>query len=169
MKIVRRLFHDPQTALFSIFLGLFSLGQLQRIQLTQQIAFYLHDLVIIIFLMINLFKIKNKLNLKKINLFLKKIKKKYALELAWIIWLTGGILAGWLAQRFTLQSSLYLIRIIVYASFVFSLLKLQFFYSKQNYQKKKDIRGFALIPNFLLTLSMNRSAGNRRDAFAVDS
>ncbi|EKD22742.1 MAG: hypothetical protein ACD_83C00287G0001, partial [uncultured bacterium] len=122
MKIVRRLFHDPQTALFSIFLGLFSLGQLQRIQLTQQIAFYLHDLVIIIFLMINLFKIKNKLNLKKINLFLKKIKKKYALELAWIIWLTGGILAGWLAQRFTLQSSLYLIRIIVYASFVFSLL-----------------------------------------------
>lgn len=101
---------------------LLSLGQLQRIQLTNNIALYLHDLLIVVFLSKELFSVI--LQRKKIIEKLKKIKffqKKILLAListifvSWILAFTRG--------KFDSRAILYLARLISYIVFVFLLQK----------------------------------------------
>ena len=101
---------------------LLSLGQLQRIQITNNIAFYLHDSLIVAFLLKELFtaivqrkKIIEKL--KKIKIFQKKILWLFLLTvfLAWILAIFEG--------RFDFRAILYSIRLITYVCFVFLLQK----------------------------------------------
>lgn len=97
---------------------LLSLGQLQRIQVTNNIAFYLHDLLIIVFLMKEFFA--GNLQIKKIIENVKKIKnfqKKIifilltSISISWIL----AILEG----RFDFRAILYTTRLISYVLFVF--------------------------------------------------
>ncbi len=104
------------------FVFLLSLGQLQRIQLTNNLAFYLHDCLIVGFLLKELFtaimqrKIIPK-NLKKIPIFQKKIFWCFSITafLSWII--------AFLQGRFDYRAILYLSRILAYLVFVFLLQK----------------------------------------------
>ncbi|AKM81520.1 MAG: hypothetical protein UT13_C0001G0558 [Candidatus Pacebacteria bacterium GW2011_GWF2_38_9] len=101
---------------------LLSLGQLQRIQITNNIAFYLHDSLIVAFLLKELFtaivqrkKIIEKL--KKINILQKKIFWGFlaTVFLAWVLAIFEG--------RFDFRAILYSIRLITYVCFVFLLQK----------------------------------------------
>jgi len=101
---------------------LLSLGQLQRIQLTNNLAFYLHDLLIIGFLLKELFSAivqRKKIieNLKKLKIFQKKILLFFLLAVftSWILALIEG--------RFDFRAILYLVRLISYIVFVFLLQK----------------------------------------------
>jgi hypothetical protein len=101
---------------------LLSLGQLQRIQLTNSIAFYLHDLLIIGFLLKELFTAivqRKKIieYLKKIKIFQKKILLVFLIMvfLSWMITFVEG--------RFDFKAILYLARLISYVVFVFLVQK----------------------------------------------
>ncbi len=99
---------------------LLSLGQLQRIQITNNIAFYLHDLLIIGFLIKELFAVNLQIkkiieNVKKIKIFQKKIIFVFLISilLSWVIAFIEG--------RFDFRAILYLIRLIAYICFAFLL------------------------------------------------
>lgn len=101
---------------------LLSLGQLQRIQISNNVAFYLHDCFIVAFLLKELFtaitqrkKIIEKL--KKIKIFQKKILFVF-LAVTFLSWILA-ILEG----RFDFRAILYLTRLIAYVCFVFLLQK----------------------------------------------
>lgn len=101
---------------------LLSLGQLQRIQLTNNIAFYLHDLAIVGFLLKELFSAivqRKKIieNWKKTNNFQNKILLFFLLAV-----FTSWILA-FIEGRFDYRAILYLARLISYVVFVFLLQK----------------------------------------------
>ena len=119
MKIVKLLSKNTETALVTIFLMLFSLGQLQRVTVTNEVAFYLHDLIIAGFLLLDIFT-EQKISyvLKKILLSWQKIIRRYPLETAWFGWLVFGMVVGSLAGQVTFKALLYLTRIIAYLSFI---------------------------------------------------
>lgn len=101
---------------------LLSLGQLQRIQVTPNLAFYLHDFLILGFLGWAIFAgivTRKKIieSWKKIN----KINKKIAISLFFII-LLAWTLAAW-QNDFDWRSLLYLGRFLSYLCFVFLLQK----------------------------------------------
>lgn len=141
MKILKLLFADFSSSVLTIFLMVFSLGQLQRIQLANNIAFYLHDLIIIFFVsgfLIEKIWNKNKLITKnsekpgsKKNIFklifqdfvliISTLWKKYKLEILFASWILLGIIIGFVGGRITTKSLLYLIRLIGYSLFIFSL------------------------------------------------
>ncbi|MBT4124519.1 MAG: hypothetical protein HN981_03135 [Candidatus Pacebacteria bacterium] len=119
MKILKQLFADFFSSVFTIFLVVFSLGQLQRIQLAGNIAFYLHDLII--FLFVSGFLIQQiKLKKNYINNF-SNIWKKFRLEILFAGWILLGIIIGFIGGRITTKSILYLVRIIEYSLFIFAL------------------------------------------------
>lgn len=101
---------------------LLSLGQLQRIQITSNIAFYLHDLLIVGFLVKELFA--GNLQIKKIIENAKKIKdySKKIIFIFLIVFLGSWGLA-FLEGRFDYRAVLYLTRLISYVCFVFLLQK----------------------------------------------
>lgn len=101
---------------------LLSLGQLQRIQVTNNLAFYLHDLLIVGFLLKELFA--GNLQIKKIIENAKKIikKQKKIIFLFLIVVFTSWIWAL-LENRFDLRAILYLSRLISYLAFVILLQK----------------------------------------------
>jgi hypothetical protein len=101
---------------------LLSLGQLQRIQLTNNIAFYLHDCLIVGFLLKEFFTaiMQRKIilkNLKKIPIFQKKIFWCFLITvfLSWAM--------AFLQGRFDYRAILYLARALTYLIFVFLLQK----------------------------------------------
>lgn len=104
------------------FVFLLSLGQLQRIQITNNIAFYLHDLFIVGFLLKELFA--GNLQIKKIIENVKKIKisqKKIIFIFLVSIFLSWGIALT--QERFDFRAVLYLARFIAYILFIFLLQK----------------------------------------------
>jgi len=101
---------------------LLSLGQLQRIQVTNNIAFYLHDLLIIGFLLKKLFA--GNLQIKKIIENTKKIiKKQKKITLLILILIFSSWILAFLEHRFDLRAILYLGRLITYCVFVVTLQK----------------------------------------------
>lgn len=104
------------------FIFLLSLGQLQRIQVTNNIAFYLHDLLIVAFLIKEIFA--GNLQIKKIIENAKKIKKNQKKII--FIFLTTVLISWALAiieGRFDFRTILYVIRLISYVLFIFLLQK----------------------------------------------
>lgn len=101
----------------SALIFLLSLGQLQRIQLTDNLAFYLHDLLVIGFLLI--------IGYKKIINNWPKIPPK-GQKIFWLAFGLGGmILLAWLLAllkgRFDLRAILYSARLLSYGFFVYLL------------------------------------------------
>ncbi|HCR81106.1 MAG: hypothetical protein UY13_C0002G0375 [Candidatus Pacebacteria bacterium GW2011_GWB1_47_8] len=119
MKIVSKLFVHPETLLFTGFLVLFSFGQLQRIQLTKDIAIYGHDILITYFVLWQLLT-NSKLRQVIVNTFhmTKKIILTHQLEAAWVTWVIGGMIAGGLTGRVTVRGWLYLGRLLMYLAFI---------------------------------------------------
>lgn len=89
MKIVTTLFRNIETSFLTIFLMLFSIGQLQRIQLPDDQALYLHDGLIVLFLGWKAARSYIVKNPKKIKTILKKITTAFPLETMWVAWLLG--------------------------------------------------------------------------------
>ncbi len=105
--------------LWPIILFLFSLGQLQRVQLSQNIAFYLHDLFILSWTGIF---ILSTLEIPP----LKKTIKQNSLFFTFTIWsLLILILTQILGRSFNIKPYLYFGRILTYLLFAFSLTQLR--------------------------------------------
>lgn len=104
------------------FVFLLSLGQLQRVQLTNSIAFYLHDLLIIGFLLKELFTVI--LQRKKI---IEKLKKIHDFPKKIIFLFLGVVFVSWMVAffegRFDCRAILYSSRLLAYFVFVLLLQK----------------------------------------------
>ena len=92
-----------------IFVFLLSLGQLQRIELNSGIAFYFHDILILLYLVFKRKIIFKKL--KKNNIFSKKINSIF------FFWIILGWMIAALNQNLDLKSILYFSRLIIYIFF----------------------------------------------------
>lgn len=101
---------------------LLSLGQLQRIQINNQLAFYLHDCLIVAFLIWEIFA--SIISRKKIIENLKKIKKSQK-KIFYIF--IGLIATSWtlalINDQFDWRAILYLTRFVSYLIFVYLLQK----------------------------------------------
>jgi len=126
MKIVKQLTGDFFTLVFTIFCLVFPLGQLQRIQLPGNYAFYLHELVLTVFVLGFIWQQRKiSLNKEKILNFLKKFK----LEVFLLGWIILGMTIGLVADRIDLKSFLYFARLVDYSLFVFALQKIRLKYA----------------------------------------
>lgn len=113
-------FFLPQKILW-IFVGLFSLGQLQRVEISPAVAFYFHDLFILGWLSF-FFIFKKDFFQKIINDYFKKLKKNIWLKIFSTILLISLITTFWYCLNFqTLVPLLYLCRLIVYVIFATSI------------------------------------------------
>ncbi|MEN8253430.1 MAG: O-antigen ligase family protein [Patescibacteria group bacterium] len=110
-----------------LFICVLSLGNLQRIQLPNDLAFYLHDILIFVWLIY--FSFKNKLKFQ--------INKNIKLFLLWIF--LGWILA-FISGENLLKPILYFFRLIFYFIFVYSLRDL-----KNNLNSKLLIFGLLIL------------------------
>lgn len=126
MKIVRQFTSDFFTLVFTIFCLVFSLGQLQRVQLAGDAAFYIHDLLVTLFVA-GFFWQQKKIIIKKEKII--NFYKKYRLELLFFVWLIFGMVLGFFGDRINLKSLLYLARLIDYSLFVYALKKVKLNYS----------------------------------------
>ena len=121
------------------FFGLFTLGQLQRIEINSQIAFYLHDILIVFYLAFNAKTIKKIVEkVKKI----KKIDKKILLILIINVFL--AYLWSFINGSFKVTALLYLARFSAYFCFISAL--------KQNYGTRKIKHYFTLAAAVILGL-----------------
>jgi hypothetical protein len=120
MKIVKMLFANASTVFLTIFLILFSFGQLQRLQISNQLAFYGHDAVVVGFLIWR-FITSQKISqaIKKLPAILKKLFVSHRLELFWLMWLIAGMILGTATNRVDLKSFLYLGRLVIYLLFAY--------------------------------------------------
>ena len=112
-----------ETGLTILFLVLFSLGQLQRWQITPRAALYWHDLLIVCFVAWQLVNSKKIIPSKqKLIEFWKKITKAHSLELIFLGWMMLGMVIGLLSGRLAMTSLLYLSRLLAYSVFTYSLI-----------------------------------------------
>jgi hypothetical protein len=105
--------------LWPIFIFLFSLGQLQRVQVSQNIAFYLHDPLILIWVGIFIWKDFDLKNLKT------KLKNNLWLSLFGIWSFLILVLSQIFSQNFDLKPYLYFGRTLNYLLFGLSLTQLK--------------------------------------------
>jgi hypothetical protein len=101
--------------LFLLIIVLFSLGQLQRIQLTEVISIYAHEIVISIWLVLVVIK-----NTQETIKLAKKLTQNKLLLIIFI-WIMLGLFINFLISGFSLIPILYLSRVISYALFGISL------------------------------------------------
>jgi hypothetical protein len=101
--------------LFLLIIVLFSLGQLQRIQLTEVISIYAHEIVISIWLLLIVIY-----HTQEIIRIAKKITQNKLLLIS-LIWIMLGLLINFLMSGFSLIPILYLSRVVSYALFGISL------------------------------------------------
>jgi O-antigen ligase/polysaccharide polymerase Wzy-like membrane protein len=114
--------------LFLIILVLFSLGQLQRIQLNEVMTFYAHDIFIAIWLVL--------IALKHRQRMLTLIKKYFFNYLTYslIIWIILGLVINFISHNFSIIPLLYIARAITYLLFALSL-PLALTYSSKSYNR----------------------------------
>ena len=110
-KIMKKLFKY----LFLVILALFSLGQLQRIQLNEVIALYYHDIFIAIWLILVAVK-----HPQKILILIKKYFFNY-LTYSLVAWTVLGLATNFIGHGFSLIPLLYITRAIAYLLFALSL------------------------------------------------
>ncbi len=132
--------------LLPLVLFLFCLGQLQRIQVTQNIAFYLHDLVIVLW--VGTFILTKSKSMVKI--LKKKIKNNFWLSLFGVWSLLILVFSQIFSSNFDLKPYLYFGRILAYLLFGFSLTQLKE-ELRLNYKNKE----FSLTKLALVCLSVS--------------
>jgi hypothetical protein len=102
---------------FSLFLFLITLGQLQRIQVTPNIAVYLHDPLLVLWCV---WAIGSHTQLRqKLISYLKKITQRK--ETIFLMWITIGLVISLLRGGNILPAIFYFMRLALYASFGFVL------------------------------------------------
>lgn len=111
--------------LWPIILFLLLLGQLQRIQLEQNLAFYLHDIAILIWCVLFIF---TEFKLKNIKTIIKQ-NKYFAVFVAWSM---ISLFFRQILTNFDIKPYLYFLRIINYLFFVYSLTQLKKIFPKKN-------------------------------------
>lgn len=107
--------------LWILFLALFSLGQLQRFQIRPQLAFYGHDLVLVLYLGLNLVTNyaawKNSWQKWRSQL---KTSAAHRIYLFFSSWVLIGLLVSSLEVGFSLIPFLFIARLLVYGLAIFS-------------------------------------------------
>jgi len=101
--------------LFIIILALFSLGQLQRIQLNEAIVFYGHEAFIIIWLILVFIK-----HHQKMLMLIKKYFFNYP-TYSFMAWVSIGLIINLISHNFSIIPWLYIARAITYLVFALSL------------------------------------------------
>ncbi len=101
--------------LFITILALFSLGQLERIQLNEVISFYIHDLFIIIWLILIISKYHAKLFSLIKRYFLNKLIYTF------IAWICLGLIISFIRYKFSIIPLLYIARTGAYLLFALTL------------------------------------------------
>lgn len=114
--------------IIGLFFVLFSLGQLQRIQINTNIAFYLHDVVILFWLIFSFLYHRTWKNVQ----IPKNALKNYGLEILFCTTIIIGWIFGVKNFHTFLQPMLYLGRIVAYVLFTASFLPLEITWHKQN-------------------------------------
>lgn len=146
MKLIKKI--NSNQFFLSLILTLWSLGQLQRIQYNHLIAFYLHDLALISW-MIYFILFKTQLFFH----FALRVIYKYKSELFIFVSL---VLLGWFSNISSwnqlLVPLLYLVRIIIYLSFGFLT-----YFSIQDKSLNKDFLLFLMIVISLTILTLGFS------------
>ncbi len=104
-----------QSLILLVVIFLISLGQLQRIQLARTVAFYAHDLFILLFIGLGL--LKTGLSKKKILIFFSRWK--YLIY--FLFWSLGSLIFNQQLSGFKLVPWLYLGRLITYLLFGLSI------------------------------------------------
>ncbi|MGD9129088.1 MAG: hypothetical protein PVJ09_01170 [Candidatus Woesebacteria bacterium] len=133
---------------FIVFLSLFSLGQLQRIELGQKIVFYFHDLLIFIWLLLVFF-----FKQKQLKTVIQKLKlKNIKLELLLIFWIIIGLSFNFLKNGLYLIPLLYLIRLSFYLSFAFNLSLINKQFQKNKYFNQLNLTRFLWVMAGLFVL-----------------
>lgn len=112
--------------LFLTILGLFSLGQLERIQLNEVLVFYIHDLFIALWLVL---VVRN--HHQKISALIKKYFSNY-LTYSLIAWMALGLVINFISHGFSVIPLMYIARAITYLLFALSL-PLALPYSRKSY------------------------------------
>lgn len=129
---------------YFLFCVLFVFGQLQRIEWGAFPAFYLHDVVLFLWLLTILI-----FNRKKVRSLFKKIKlKKFKLELFLLTWVLVGWVIALLMGQLDAKFLLYSLRFVSYGLLFFLISKLRLL--KDNYLKW----GFYLTGFYLLLLGL---------------
>lgn len=122
------------------FLLLFAGGELGRIQLNQYLSLYLHDFLVIIYLLFNLKELKIIIkNLKKINKFNKKILLLVSLNI-----FLAFLYSIW-QRQFQFNNFLYFARAFAYFLFVLIL--------KKNFGQKKVLQIFLTASLLMLVFA----------------
>lgn len=123
-------------------------GQLQRIQLTNQVAFYAHDLFIILFILT--ISITSIAKYKKNNIVSpKSLFQRWKSLLMFLVWSVGGLLVNQAIAGFAIMPWLYLVRLFTYLLFAFSL----FIFSSSGECQKKSLRfSFWLLSLLILAI-----------------
>lgn len=113
--------------LFFVFCVLFFFGQLQRLEIGQFPPFYLHDLVLFVWLMFIFF-----VNRKKIIKLLRSIRiNKYKLEIFLFAWIILGWIVAFINGQLAMKFLFYTLRFVTYG-LVFYLIH-KFKIIKENY------------------------------------
>jgi hypothetical protein len=126
---------------YFIFCGLFFLGQLQRLELGNFSPFYLHDVLVILWLVYIIFSRREEI----VKLFQKINYKKFRLELTLGVWIIFGWLIALLVGELSTKFILYGFRFISY-SFLF------FFIYKFKLIKDKYLKWGYFLTGFYLLL-----------------
>ncbi|MDQ3008237.1 MAG: hypothetical protein M3Q81_01430 [bacterium] len=124
--------HNTRALLLILFFATYVLGQLQRIQVTPQIAFYVHDLVLFLYLVTTIATYQKQLHKALKN----KMKLRWSVRLL-LGWLMLGWMIAYISGSFSPRAVLYAGRFLLYISTTFtffhwpvSLQKRQFTVSK---------------------------------------
>ncbi|MFZ5376900.1 MAG: O-antigen ligase family protein [Patescibacteria group bacterium] len=115
---------NPKLFSLTLFLSLFSLGQLQRIQLNQQIAFYLHDVFLFLWLIWSIPAFRNEwknLVLEKYYYFISQKRTWTTLVLVIFIWHVIILIVNLFSGIATISNLLYLARLGTYLASAISL------------------------------------------------
>lgn len=142
MKIVKILFANIPSTLLVLFFSAFSMGQLQRVQLSPHIAVYAHDIIVITFIAWTF--LKNKKIQRKIKIIPEKLKKiisSFPLEAAWIFWIALGMVIGLGTGTLAIRSLLYFMRLCVYIVFAVLVKSLH----KETFSAQKTMAWLGLL------------------------
>lgn len=136
-----------QSLVLIVALFLIGFGQLQRVQLSKTVAFYAHDLFVIIF--ISLSALKNKISKTKLREFFSRWRSL----IYFFLWAIFGLIFNQQAAGFSLIPWLYLVRLIAYLLFAFSI---SIFLNKKTCFKKMYRPLFVMLGLMFLTIGYSQ-------------
>ncbi|MBD3279808.1 MAG: hypothetical protein GF390_03815 [Candidatus Pacebacteria bacterium] len=139
-------------SLLALLIGVLSLGQLQRWQLTNNIAVYVHELVMIGWLLLGLSQ--QQIRTKFINKLKTWFTSLGKLEQSWLIWLAFGLVINQIFYQVSLTAWLYLARLSFYLLFIAWLKTLQLSITFKKFQLNATQLGWLIFGLLTLLLGL---------------